>query len=531
MFSIPFQHGPDEGAHYQVVRFIRDSARLPRFAPDELWLIRTPSGAIETYATYPPLAYLVAALPAAIFRESSLWATRLVSVFSFVGTVGLTYLLARLIVPAHRPVAVLAALTLTFFPQLVFTAAYVNNDGLAVLLATALAVVLATLVLHGMRWWLLLLIGLLCGGLLITKYPFYAGAAVAGGVAFLAALRARAWAGIAAAAIGVMLSAGWWFVRNLELYGEPIPSKVIAAAKASAGGNTLFVPINHGVDLLGISTQTDFWYTTLRSFVASFGFLSIYLEPRLYLIYIVLAVLGGVGLAGWVWHERPDARGWLLGVTGLVIAIVTLLSAMAISVYGEYSPQGRYLFPMLPALAVALGAGWYQLGRSHWLLAWVPGAIVFGLAALCGLCLFGYILARDFGSPMERLVIEVDRPSTPQPSDSQIVLLGWAIAQGSDRWRPFDPSAVDAYRRPVEGAMVFMDGPPGEGTFVGPAQYGFRRTDVAEFYGSNRALERIGLRYVFPPGYFSPGEHPVYACAMAATSLVPTCVRHVITVS
>src|SRR5579864_7374101 len=53
MFTIPFQQAPDEAAHFQMVRFIRDFGRLPRFSPDELWLLRTQVGAVESYATFP----------------------------------------------------------------------------------------------------------------------------------------------------------------------------------------------------------------------------------------------------------------------------------------------------------------------------------------------------------------------------------------------------------------------------------------------------------------------------------------------
>src|SRR6266545_4256382 len=54
LYTVPFHKAPDEGAHYQVVRFIRDYGRLPVFEPGELWLIRTPTGVIETYAAFPP---------------------------------------------------------------------------------------------------------------------------------------------------------------------------------------------------------------------------------------------------------------------------------------------------------------------------------------------------------------------------------------------------------------------------------------------------------------------------------------------
>jgi hypothetical protein len=117
MYSIPFQRGPDEGAHFQVIRFIRDYGRIPMFTPTELWLINTPKGAIETYATYPPLAYVVAALLIAPFKDEGLWAARFLSVASYVATVGMTYVIARQVAPRSRQIAPVAALVVAFLPQ------------------------------------------------------------------------------------------------------------------------------------------------------------------------------------------------------------------------------------------------------------------------------------------------------------------------------------------------------------------------------------------------------------------------------
>src|SRR5438552_12022056 len=91
LYSVPFHKAPDEGAHYQVVRFIRDYGRLPVFEPGELWLIRTPTGVIETYAAFPPLAYIMSAIAGWILNDGSMWAARYVSLMSYLGTVGLTF--------------------------------------------------------------------------------------------------------------------------------------------------------------------------------------------------------------------------------------------------------------------------------------------------------------------------------------------------------------------------------------------------------------------------------------------------------
>jgi len=127
-FTIPFNEAPDEAAHFQVVRFILDHGRLPLFSPDELWLHSTSKGFVESYAPFPPLAYLVGA-GASRFTDNTMWGARMVSVLSYVATAALTFLIARRL--GLRPmIALCAALVVAFLPQFVFTGAYVNpsND-------------------------------------------------------------------------------------------------------------------------------------------------------------------------------------------------------------------------------------------------------------------------------------------------------------------------------------------------------------------------------------------------------------------
>jgi 4-amino-4-deoxy-L-arabinose transferase-like glycosyltransferase len=525
MLSIPFQKGPDEAAHFQVIRFILDYGRLPMFRPEELWLIRVPVGVVETYAAFPPLAYLLAAVARVPFRESTMWIARLGSAAAYVGTVGFAFLTARQLFPHDRQVALVTGMVVAFLPQFAFTSAYVNNDALAALESAAVAWLLSSL-----RWERpparqLLALGVLAGALMITKYTVYPVALIAVVAPLVPVLRCppeliRRGALIGLAAAG---TAGWWFARNWTLYRELIPSQVVAEAKARAGGNTLFVPDDHGLNLLTISTHTDFWTVTLQSFVGVFGYLDLFLDPWLYRLSAALAILGAIGLL--VRLRRGPIRRELWGAAGIGVTLLflTVASALAISTYGEYSPQGRYLFGALVPIVVALAAGWTWLGRLHPALRVVPFAAVGSALGLNAASLVAYVVPTHFGPASESILVQVDHPSTLRPRGTSIEVMGWSLAQGGHSWRPFAPGVVADYRRPVNGVMIYLDGPPGVGRFQGAARYGFRRLDVSDMYGRARPIERTGFRLVLPPGAVSPGKHRIYACATVPSRASPVC--------
>src|SRR6266545_691285 len=90
-FTVPFNEAPDEAAHFQVARFILDHGRLPIFRPDEIWLLHTSKGWVESYAPFPPLAYVAGGLASGL-TAGTMWGGRLVSVGSYVATVGITFL-------------------------------------------------------------------------------------------------------------------------------------------------------------------------------------------------------------------------------------------------------------------------------------------------------------------------------------------------------------------------------------------------------------------------------------------------------
>ena len=533
LYSVPFHKGPDEAAHFQIVRFIRAYGRLPVFAPNELWLFRTPSGYVETYAAFPPLAYIVAAAVGWLTDDRSMWAARYVSLGSYLGTVALTFWTARRLFPSTRPVAICSAIIVTFLPQFAFTSGYVNNDALPTLIAAAMLALLVCASQGGARPGTLFGAGLMIGALLITKYTFYGAAAIGAGVAVLLAARGMSrWRSLSALAAGVILMSGWWFVRNVQLYGEVIPSHVIANAKAAAGGNSLFIPIDHGLNLLTMSTETSFWELTLKSFVGVFGFMAVYLDAPYYWTALVLALLGGIGLALRARRGGITRSQVLIGLTGAAILGVTLLLTMVVSLYGEYSPQGRYLFPALIPIALGIAYGWCWLAREVRLARWLPSAATLALVGLNLGSLLFFVVPRNYGTGRESVMVQVDRPATgPLSSSDPIEVAGWSLVEGLPSWRPYTSDVVSRYRHPTSGVSIYVDGPPGVGRFIADAGYGANRPDVANFYGGESVLAPIGFRLLVPPGTLKPGRHKLYACTPSPSTKAPSCNEHDIDVT
>lgn len=499
-FTIPFNEAPDEAAHFQVVRFILDHGRLPLFSPDELWLHNTSKGWVESYAPFPPLAYIAGAL-ATRLTDGTMWGARMVSAASYVATVALTFLIARRLVPATSAIAACAALVVAFLPQFAFTAAYVNSDAIGVAITAALLYLLLRLRSEPPAVWLMLAIGVAAGALLLTKYTFYPAAAV--GMAVAAWRMRHAFQGVALFG-GLAVTSGWWFARNLMLYGELVPVRVIAEAKAALGGNTLFVPADYGITMLDISTRTDFWWASFTSFVGKFGFLSIELHPAYYLGclgLLALALAGGVvALLRWRGRGQLAAVGVGRAPVGVALAVIvgTALFAIFSSANGEYSPQGRYLFAALVPITIAHVAGWSWLGALVRAPRILPLGATLAIVALNFVALLGYVVPAYFGDRAGRSVIQLDLPADGSAVPTEIE--GWALVEGGSPWRPFSPATVEGYREPATEVGVYEGDPPPDGRLLSTGRYGLKRPDVADFHGGFRAIEDVGYRVAWPQG-------------------------------
>lgn len=367
----PLGEGPDEPAHLQHALFIASAGRLP--GPDEqlehpgelhqpplAYLLLAPALAwlpddtrIELGAN-PRWSWAGGAEPAAYMRRTAEreWSgltlgwhlARMVSAVLGAGTAALTALLGRRL-GASRLVALAGALLLAALPQFGFQHGLVSNDPLLWLLSVATLVWVAP---GGprddLRWGLGL--GALLGAVLLTK----ASAVMLLPVAALGlwlrwrsgALGRPALASLVALATALALS-GWWFWGNLVRTGDPWALEHFRAEFATQP----FDPTSAAEWRSGLRTL-------LASLVARFGWVNLHAPS---LVFWLAGAVGLAGTAGGAAALRRGRPGRAILPAGLLALLALGWVGFFVATVGHVGWQGRFLFPALPPLALALAWG------------------------------------------------------------------------------------------------------------------------------------------------------------------------------
>ncbi len=308
------------------------------------------------------------------------WLSLAISAF----TIWLTYRLARAAFPGNESVAVLAAALAAFNPMALFINASVNNDNLLMALASAALLVSLRLLCPerhaGRRLALMAGLGLLLGLAALTKvsglvlWPI-AGLAMVLGEAATDHARPSTEGGpgpqtgrglgdwlrasflrLVSAAPGLLITfgvalavSGWWFWRNLRLYGELFGLNTMVAI---AG------PRQPPIDLFSLVSQE--WWGFFASFWGVFGGFTILPAEWVFMFYGALTL---VALAGGV-SEVVVRRARPRAAVGLLV-LYCLLTAAGVIRWTLMTPasQGRLLFGALAPLAVLLAAGLLAAAR------------------------------------------------------------------------------------------------------------------------------------------------------------------------
>lgn len=405
----PLFEAPDEDYHYAVVRHIATTGALPRVSPG----VPAPW---EQEGAQPPLYYLLAAgatfwvdtsdydatvrfnphaalgqpdapdnrnrvvhTPAEAFPwRGTVLAVHLVralGVLMGAATVALTYLLAREVWPDDEPVALLAAALVAFNPQFLFISGSVNNDTLAALLGAGTLLLTVRIANTGLTRWRSAGLAACVALLTLTKLSGLAFIPVALVTLAIYGWRFREWRGALRGAGEVVLAwsllAGWWFARNMRLYGDPTALNVHLGRM-----------VRRSIGLLDLRHElAGLW----QSYWSMFGWFNIRAEPAVYVVYTTLALLALAGLVWWL-LQRIRTQEWrallLPGLLALqVVAILASLARWSLMTLGS---QGRLLFPAIAAIAAltafgllgGLPAAWRSRGLA------VAGAPLVVLAAL-----------------------------------------------------------------------------------------------------------------------------------------------------
>jgi 4-amino-4-deoxy-L-arabinose transferase-like glycosyltransferase len=445
----PVFESPDEWLHYQFIRQIVDTRRLPVQTSGELseyhqpplyyllgaaaaWVVPNdgytpapnPFGEIDPYQAIldPKSQFLHSPAESFPYRGTFL-AVHLVRWLSLlIGgcTIVVIFLLLQRLF-ANRLFAALGALAfIAFNPQFLFIAASINNDGLVTLWG-AVAV-----------WWSIWIIksgitpkralvgGLVLGAALLTKVS----AGVLGIVMLAAIALTRAnWRERLKLAALVVLTAGvvsgWWFLRNVQLYGELTGVNMML--------NTWGVR-NIAQGLPELSTQLgDIW----SSYWGRFGYGQIILPDWTYAALLLLSLLALVSLVRQVVRGKMvNSIGWRELVILIISLVIWLAAVASFAVVNPTGANGRYLFPAMAAVGCLLFVGLRGLWKTPNLRLdfWVAAACLAGMLAFAAFALLAYMVPA-FTRPLLAQLADVraqTRPLGIRFGDA-VLLLGYQV--------------------------------------------------------------------------------------------------------
>lgn len=256
------------------------------------------------------------------------------------------------------PLAVTAVVA--FNPLFLFITTSITNDAWAIA-GTILVVWLMTAAAnrHAQRWWIWFGIGMVAGGLALTKYNGLL-VAVPALVILLQAgsfQHRRRFFRVALLLFGgAIFVAGGWYGRNLWLYGAPVPFTTMRAVITTLERPTLMTP-------------TEVWEILPFIFYSYWGlFVAIFAPERFFTVVQWAVFVGVIGLPFGFYRlgfhqggqEKALTRVLWLALIWFGLNLVSMVNYMRLISYGE---QARFLLPAGPAIALLLVCGWQ---------AWIP---------------------------------------------------------------------------------------------------------------------------------------------------------------
>jgi hypothetical protein len=344
-----------------------------------------------------------------------------------------------------RALAAAAAAIVAFNPQFLFMSGAINNDVIAGLFGSLLLWIGVTIIRFGLTTRRSVLLALAFAFALMAKFNLAFGLPLAEMALLIAAWPRRDWRGFVKANLFIVffvaLVAGWWFVRNDQLYGELTG---VQRMNELWGGRNPTESFG-----LAVSEIPYAW----SSFWGRFGYGQIPLPDWIYTGALIVSLLGLAGLVVAFGRRQFDP----VQIKQLVLVIFSaLLFAAALFGYmlsSTAGPMGRFYFPGLSAFGLLLALGWTQLLKEVSRLipaSQVPRitryAIPLAAFALALLAFFGYFVPA-YAAPQKVDARAITRP-LHITFDGRIELLGAQVDQAAAR--PGDPGRVTLYWRALQ---------------------------------------------------------------------------------
>lgn len=627
--TTPVFEASDELWHYPMIHHLADGNPLPVqvFDPAQ-------AGPWKQEASQPPLYYYVGALltfwidtsdmaevrrlnphvdngvvtvdrninlivhdPALSPWEGTLLAVRIVrmaSVLMSAVTVYLTYRIAREVLPGRPEIALGAAAINAFTPMFLFISGAVNNDNLAVMLASLALLLMLRIVRRGdgvangarhaveprLAAWILL--GVVIGLAVLTKEGTLGLIPMALGTALIATWQKKRSELLAAThetvlkslralldvairslflfmlvLLPILIIAGWWYYRNLVLYGDWL-------------GWSAFVAV------LGqrpqAATLTQLWderWGFLASYWGLFGGVNVPMPDWIYTVLnslLVLAVpgfllFGGRLIQQWrvqqrdrrkraasqLWRVSASILDFVAAHFGLVVVVLFSI-AVVIGLINwattTWSSQGRLAFTAISALStlLALGLFGWQPEPAARVSATAVGTLLFAVSALAPFLWISPAyeprvaqpptplepVAITFGEKFQitavALASDGQLVEALQPGDALDVYLQWrALQPMTENWSIFVHLNDPVLQTPIAQRDMFPGGGLLATTFITPGMemIDHFRLRVPQTAFAPADLTLVAGLYNYATNERLPSEHGD-AVALQTISLVPT---------
>jgi hypothetical protein len=417
---LPLGEMPDEGSHFDLVRFVAEQNRFPMTQQERNALGDKGDASPIYHGLVAVLSQHVdiASLPQRYFISSDkqpipydtilttqrlhtddeafpfrgivlAWhLARLVSIPLSALTIVAAYLTALTIYPDQRYFALGMAGFVAFVPRFVLNSAVVSDDNLVIPLV-AFAIYYLVRIIHGdERPRAFVILGALSGVAAITKYHavvllpeitlVFAVLAWRNRAVWEQWLKRWSWAMLSFA-----VSAGWWFVFLFSRFNRVAELGLVGGLLAPLGDPTTTEVSS--LQLKSLSISWDWVAPVFRSFWIVAGSFGIWAPELIYQLLALLAVIAALGLVqlGYrhfvsrqpgVWRADIALLGLHLALyLGIVFGRYQVFLARGVAP-PPYSTQGRYLYPALLSIAFFCVLGWQAVLAAG--LGWLENRLV-----------------------------------------------------------------------------------------------------------------------------------------------------------
>ena len=281
----------------------------------------------------------------------ALYIIRVVTLAMGAVTVAAVYQSARTVMPDNVGFAVLATSLTAFNPMFVFINASVSNDNLVTMLAALIAWQMLVMLRDGFQTKRSLVLAALIALASLAKLSGLVPGFVVGLAGIWLVIRSRDWRGFVVLGASLLIAwltiAGWWYLRNLSLYGELFGT---SAMLDNFGRRNMPLPQLLLEEFEGL--RISFW--------ALFGAFSILTHKIFYVVVDLLSLLGAAGLLVFLAKHRRNQ--FTLSVISFLSILLAIGSAMLILWTMQTSAStGRLLFPYITSISLLLAMGLYAL--------------------------------------------------------------------------------------------------------------------------------------------------------------------------